>query len=420
MNLRDGRIFRMVDFHRVVKDRTGGQFKVKKRDYLPRNEIPIIDQGQALIAGYTDDTEAVFSGELPIILFGDHTLVFKYIDFPFALGADGVKALSINKSFFPKYIYYFWKSCRIQSRGYSRHFKFLKEIQLPLIPLSEQRRIVEILDQADALLKKRTDADEKAARILPALFYKMFGDPATNSKGWPVMPLADLGELDRGKSKHRPRNDQRLLGGPYPFIQTGNVANSQGYISEYSSTYSEFGLTQSRMWPAGTLCITIAANIASAAILAFDACFPDSVVGFTSGPLTNAGYIRILFGFLKPILERNAPQLAQKNINLKLLRKLPVPVPPKNLQDKFLDYHNGFFQLIEPRRIVREQSDSIWQTLLHNAFIGDLTAKWREAHMKELLAEMEMQAKALGKGLDDRGLTEKTAEKRSRSRRKKG
>ncbi|WP_176377474.1 restriction endonuclease subunit S, partial [Escherichia coli] len=89
-----------------------------------------------------------------------------------------------------------------------------------------------------------------------------------------------LGELNRGKSKHRPRNDPSLYGGDYPFVQTGDVRAADGLLTNYKQTYSKKGLAQSRLWPKGTLCITIAANIAETAILGIDACFPDSVVGF--------------------------------------------------------------------------------------------------------------------------------------------
>lgn len=93
------------------------------------------------------------------------------------------------------------------------------------------------------------------------MFVEMFGDPVTNPMDWPIRYLGNLGELDRGVSKHRPRNEPSLLNGPYPLIQTGDVANCDGYIRKYTSTYSEEGLRQSRLWPQGTLCITIAANI---------------------------------------------------------------------------------------------------------------------------------------------------------------
>ena len=97
---------------------------------------------------------------------------------------------------------------------------------------------------------------------------------------WDEKSLDELGSVGRGKSKHRPRDAEHLYGGPYPFIQTGDVKHAELYIKSYSQTYSEAGLAQSKLWPAGTLCITIAANIADTAILGLDACFPDSVLGF--------------------------------------------------------------------------------------------------------------------------------------------
>jgi type I restriction enzyme S subunit len=138
-----------------------------------------------------------------------------------------------------------------------------------------------------------------------------------------------LGELNRGKSKHRPRNDPRLLGGAYPFIQTGEVRHSDGFIRSFSETYSEFGLAQSRLWPCGTLCITIAANIAETGILAFDACFPDSIVGFENHDLTTTRYVELFLRTARNKLSTFAPATAQKNINLDVLSNVAVPLPPE-------------------------------------------------------------------------------------------
>ena len=166
----------------------------------------------------------------------------------------------------------------------------------------------------------------------------MFGDPVNNSMRWETTALASLGELARGVSKARPRNLPELLGGKYPLVQTGEVTNSGTYIEHYESTYSELGLKQSKMWPKGTLCITIAANIAQTGILTFDACFPDSVVGFISGSRTNQVFIHYWFSFFQKILEAQATQVAQKNINLKTLCDLQVIVPPLSLQEEFVAF----------------------------------------------------------------------------------
>lgn len=174
--------------------------------------------------------------------------------------------------------------------------------------------------------------------LVKSQFIEMFGDPVKNPQRYAVRKLADLGELNRGVSKARPRNTPDLLGGSYPLMQTGEVTAAQLYIDSYENTYSEKGLAQSKMWPKGTLCIKIAANIAQTAILAIDACFPDSVVGFILGDEVTQIYMHYWFSFFQKILDEQAPQVAQKNINLKILSNLDVMVPPLELQKKFEDF----------------------------------------------------------------------------------
>jgi restriction endonuclease S subunit len=148
-------------------------------------------------------------------------------------------------------------------------------------------------------------------------------------EGWTWATMPQLGELNRGKSKHRPRDDQALYGGPYPFIQTGDVRRSAGSITAFTQTYSELGLAQSRLWPAGTLCITIAANIAETGILKIEACFPDSVVGFI--PLHGSPTVDYVESFIRTArdgLDRFASATAQKNINLEVLEAVAIPTPP--------------------------------------------------------------------------------------------
>lgn len=147
---------------------------------------------------------------------------------------------------------------------------------------------------------------------------------------WTWCRLPDVGIVARGKSKHRPRNDLSLYhGGTTPLIQTGDVARANRKINTYSALYNEVGVAQSKLWPAGTLCITIAANIGDTGILNFDACFPDSVVGFT--PFDDSLFSEYFEYFLrtaKRTLEDFAPSTAQKNINLDVLQKIVVPLPP--------------------------------------------------------------------------------------------
>ena len=126
-----------------------------------------------------------------------------------------------------------------------------------------------------------------------------------------------------------------MLGGEYPLIQTGDISNAGLYIYEYNQTYSKLGLQQSKIWDKGTLCVTIAANIAKTTILGFDACFPDSIVAFIPKENIDSMYVQTWFGFLQKIIEASAPESAQKNINLKILNDLDIPLPDIDIQKKF-------------------------------------------------------------------------------------
>ena len=325
----------MKSFNEVFEDKTKYGTKIKTSEYCEMGAHLIIDQGQEQVAGYTDIEEGVFE-EVPVIIFGDHTRVIKYVDKPFFLGADGVKVLrSKFKNANYKYLYYALKNARIPNTGYNRHFKWLKEVQIEYPDYRRQENVVKILDKVSDLIETRQHEIKRLEDLIKARFVEMFGDPVSNSRGLPEATLPELGEFGRGVSKHRPRNDPKLLGGKYPLIQTGDVASADLYITSYTGTYSDLGLAQSKMWDEGTLCITIAANIAKTAILGFDACFSDSVVGFRANEKTNNIYIHYWFSFFQRILEAQAPESAQKNINLKSLSELRVIYPTKEEQDAF-------------------------------------------------------------------------------------
>lgn len=281
---------------------------------------------------------------------------------------------------FPKYVYYALRNkvpefLRNAVGGAQPNINqgMIRQTKIPLPPLEEQKRIAAILDKADAIRRKRQQAINLADQFLRSVFLDMFGDPVTNPKGWQLVKFADVGQLDRGKSKHRPRNDPILLGGIYPLIQTGDVANSKGYITSYESTYSDVGLQQSKLWPAGTLCITIAANIAKTGILGFDACFPDSVVGFTPNGKVTTHFVQYWLSFLQNILEEAAPESAQKNINLEILRGLSIPLPTIEKQKKFSSIVEGIRDLTIKNNNGDEKIDILFSSLTQRAFRGELT-----------------------------------------------
>ncbi|MFN7305153.1 MAG: restriction endonuclease subunit S [Acetobacteraceae bacterium] len=190
--------------------------------------------------------------------------------------------------------------------------------------------------------------------------------------GWTWASLPQLGEFGRGKSKHRPRDDARLYGEAVPFIQTGEVSRSRGLINSWTKMYSDFGISQSKIWPAGTVCITIAANIAASGILAFDACFPDSVVGLITPNPAVSRYVELFIQTARANLSAYAPATAQKNINLDILNSIAVPLPPLSEIQAIVETVEALEQ--EAFQPLSQVSDTVAlrQSVLHAAFTGRL------------------------------------------------
>jgi type I restriction enzyme S subunit len=174
-----------VRFIDLIDDITGGNYKIQNNEYLNEGDFPIIDQGDKFIGGYTNNN-CVVNRIKDVVIFGDHTKAIKFVDFDFCLGADGVKVLQPKDELDSKFFYFYLKTITLPDVGYSRHFKFLKELLIPLPPLPTQKRIADILDTADALRRKDQELLTKYDQLAQAIFIDMFGDPVKNEKGWEV------------------------------------------------------------------------------------------------------------------------------------------------------------------------------------------------------------------------------------------
>ena len=284
---------------------------------------------------------------------------------------DGWLVLHDNDDVFNKDFLYYYLSSPSTYKTFKKlavggvvnnlNSQLVRGVNVSVPPLADQQRIVAELDCLNEMIAVKQEQLKEFDKLAQSIFYDMFGDPVSNEKGWKTNKLGELGLLARGVSKHRPRNAPELLGGTMPLIQTGDVANAEMYITTYNSTYSDLGVSQSKVWKAGTLCITIAATIGKCAILSFDACFPDSVVGFMAeSSKTNNEYMFFIFKCLQKILEMNAPAVAQKNINLAVLNALQIPLPPLSLQQQFAEKISA----IEAQKELVKQSIAETQALL--------------------------------------------------------
>lgn len=333
-----------------------------------------------------------------------------YVSEPF-WNIDTAFGLVAGDELLPKFLYFFcliynFKSLDKSTGRPSVSKTDLLKIEMPIPSFDEQQRIVACIEELFSQLDKGVETLQTIKQqlavyrqaVLKEAFegkwlyqhrttvhdnanFKRLKDNelkqlAEIPSEWRYVYLSDLGDLSRGKSKHRPRNDARLFeNGKYPFFQTGDVKAATKELVNCSKKYGEFGLAQSKLWPAGTLCITIAANIAETCFLGVDGCFPDSIVGFTPyDNIVNKEYVRYFIEASKIRIWAFAPATAKKNINLTTLENLVIPYCT-------LDEQSFIVQAIESRLSVCDsiehtidaalaQAEALRQSILKKAFEG--------------------------------------------------
>lgn len=348
---------------------------------------------------------------------------------PESVYASYLIRLKLNSLIIPKYLDYFnrsltyWSQITTESKGSTRpnvNASVLKNLNIPVAPLPEQQRIVnrieslfEKIDKAETLINEAREGFEKRKEAILAKAFRgeltekwredngelirndyleqkyinhkynikckyqddLFDEPFEIPSCWKWAKLSEVGKLERGKSKHRPRNDKRLFGGEYPFIQTGDVARADKYILKHKQTLSELGINQSKLFSKGTLCITIAANIGDVAILSYDCAFPDSVVAFIPNSLILSEFVYYYLLIIKSILEQFAPATAQKNINIAILNEVKIPLMCIEEQESLIKTVD---ELIDNEMSIKDLLDMdkdislIRKAILAKAFRGEL------------------------------------------------
>ncbi len=264
------------------------------------------------------------------------------------------------------------------------YFKDYKSEPFPLLPLKTQQQIVALLDKAfTAIDQAKANAQQNLINA-KQLFESVLNDELSVvngqlKKSWKEKTLEQIANtFGRGKSKHRPRNDKKLYGGDYPFIQTGDIRNSEHFITKYTQTYNEIGLAQSKLWPKGTICITIAANIAETGVLSFDACFPDSVIGIVVNPeFANIDFVEYLLQSFKVNLQSLSKGSAQDNLNLGTFKNKLFPFPPLKEQQKIVKKLNALQTQTKKLENIYSQKiadlEELKKSILQKAFSGELT-----------------------------------------------
>lgn len=214
-------------FDEIFEDCTKLGTKIRTDEYHPNGKHPIIDQGQEMVAGFTDLEDGLFDA-VPAIVFGDHTRIIKYVDYPFFLGADGVKVL---RSKVPdanyRYLYYALENARIPNTGYNRHYKWLKELEIEYPPISQQIKTVKVLDEVESIIHNRQNQLQKLDELVKARFVELF------SGTYKEVSTEDICSEIVDCPHSTPKYDEDNL--IYPAIRTSEIQN--GSISWNSMKY---------------------------------------------------------------------------------------------------------------------------------------------------------------------------------------
>lgn len=344
-------------FDEIFEDCTKLGTKIKTDEYHSNGKHPIIDQGQEMVAGFTDLEDGLLDA-VPAIVFGDHTRIIKYVDCPFFLGADGVKVLRSkvpNANY--RYLYYALKNAKIPNTGYNRHYKWLKELEIEYPPIDQQVKTVKVLDKVESIIYNRQNQLQKLDELVKARFVEMFGDPVTNPMDWPTKPLLEMGYCKNGMNFHTGDSgiEMHCLG--VGDFKDYSVIDGTDYLPTIS--LNEAPPEESMLQDGDLVFVRSNGNkaLVGRCLLVYPHNTPTTYGGFciryrlTSAEVNIAYLLRVLKtdSMRKKMAGRGANI---QNLNQQILAALNIPTPPLELQEWF----TAFIEQIDKSKVAVQKS----------------------------------------------------------------
>ena len=372
----------------TCRDRTGTISKVPKSSYKEIGRLPVIDQGQEPIAGYVDDYELQFRGRLPVIVFGDHTRIFKYVDFHFAAGADGTRLITPSSDRVDvRFFYYALCNLRLRNLGYSRHFKLLKE-QVIRFPesLPEQRKIAAIISSVDDAIEKTQAVIDQAwilkRGLMQELFTRGLPSPYSRSKvirrwnipeGWMAMALGDVATVVGGGTPKR--SEPAFWDGNVPWATPTDVTGLSGRtISHTAASITEAGLVSSSatLLPPNSLLMTTRATIGACAINRVAMATNQGFQSLVPKPSTCVDFLYYLVQYHIRRLEQLAAGSTFLEVSKRTVRGFRVLMPPLSEQHKIADILSSVDDTIESHRRFVDRALIVKRGLMSVLLTGEL------------------------------------------------
>ena len=357
-------------FDDIFEDYTKYSLKISKSLYLKSGLYPIIDQGKEEIAGYSDKNINIFD-KIPVIIFGDHTRIFKYVDYPFFLGADGVKILKNTSSLFlDKYLYYSLKNFKIPNTGYNRHFKWLKDFKIKYISLAKQERIVSLIEKIEYFILKKKEQLKYLKKLNKSLFTRMFGDIKINDKNWELRKIEDCVLNDV-------RNINLKTNGEIAYIDISSINNKENKIVSYKiyNNINEAPSRAKKILSENDILISMVRPILKNIAILNRKLLPLTIgsTGFCVLRLKNIINNKYIFEIIKS--DNFTETLVKKQIGANYpavsdrdIKSIKIPVPPIELQNKFAERVEKIEKLsFEIEKSIKE-AKNLYNSLMNKYF----------------------------------------------------
>lgn len=366
--------------------------KIAAKSYLPSGNYPVIDQGQDFIAGYCDDVDRLITIEKPVVVFGDHTRAIKFVDFDFVPGADGTKVLLANDYFDPKYFYYMLRVIELPDKGYSRHFKYLKEANSLVAPLPEQKRIVEKLDsllaQVDTIQQRLNNLPDIIKRFRQSVLASAVSGKLTEQwrennrefSNWEDVILSNITKsISDGDHQAPPKAESGI-----PFLVISNVRTGDVNFDNVSRWVPESyydSLKDIRVPKVDDILYTVTGSFGIPVQVKTDEkfCFQRHIAIIK--PNEEHTSSRFLYHLLNSDFaliqaEATATGTAQKTVSLKSLRGFKFNIPQLEEQTEIVRLVEQYFALADTLEKnlanAKQRVDNLTQSILAKAFKGEL------------------------------------------------
>jgi type I restriction enzyme S subunit len=332
-------------FEDCFDDVTNGIAKLKVSSLQQTGAIPVIDQGKRFIGGYTNDRSAQYKGELPCILFGDHTRAMKFLDFSFAVGADGIKVLKANETILiPKFAYYYLKNIKLPETGYDRAYKYLKKVRIPAPSIDFQRKSIILLDKVYSIIESRKKAIHLCDKIINSIFFEMFGDPTFSSRGFQTIKLEKLGTWHSGGTPSR--SNIAYFDGNVPWFTSGEL--NSVYISNSNESISALALKNSsaKIIEKGSLLLGMydTAALKSSITKVESSC--NQAIAFSKlNEKCNPLFVYYSIQLSKDFHLEKRLGARQKNLSLGKIKQIEIPNPEIWLQNLFAEKAESYLKI---------------------------------------------------------------------------